>query len=573
MKRYDFNILGGVNINYKIIFSLLTFILILSVSSVSAGITDNDSFNLEVNDEFADINEDITNLNSLNTVEENYLSDSVIESNENDLASFNSNDIAVDSQDNEIIADDEGDNDGSDVDDSGDDTSSDETPLKNTTLTIISQDNWKIYGEKNYTVTLLDEDSNPIENAKIKFNITYPNGKSSSKTSTTNEEGIATLNLNFNLRGNYLIEVSYDGNSEYNPAESVNSTVQFYEKTIIKTSRYGYRSTNLAIKLVTANGNPLANRKIIIFVDETKYTRTTDSKGQVNVKLPSDKKKIKLNCTFSSADFYEKSNRTMDLPVYKKTYTKPLIYVILKGQSFKVSLKGTDGKILKNEKLKITINGKTYTKTTNKKGIAYLKLNLKRNVYQVKLAYGNNSVYGPSTNTTYLEIIDRSGQFKKGLNQMTRLSVYKYLSGGGRAKVTKSIRTMAKKITRKYTTKLEKATAIFNYVRDTLGYDYYANSLRGASKTLKLKRGNCCDHSNLIVALCRAVKIPARYAHAQGCRFKLSGRVEGHVWAQIYVGGKWYSADGTSYKNSLGHVNNWDTRSYYRLHIYRSIPF
>ena len=119
---------------------------------------------------------------------------------------------------------------------------------------------------------------------------------------------------------------------------------------------------------------------------------------------------------------------------------------------------------------------------------------------------------------------------------------------------------------------MEKATAIFNYVRDNLGYSYYANSRKGAAKTLKTKRGNCCDHANLIVALCRASKIPARYSHAKGCRFG-SGLVTGHVWAQIYVNGRWYSADGTSYRNSLGHINNWNTKSYRKLHIYRRIPF
>ena len=171
----------------------------------------------------------------------------------------------------------------------------------------------------------------------------------------------------------------------------------------------------------------------------------------------------------------------------------------------------------------------------------------------------------------------RFGYFRRQNKEYRQEGVFqsdrdRYLSGGGYAKVTKSIKKKSRKITRKYSTKLEKATAIFNYVRDTLGYSYYANSRKGASKTLKTKFGNCCDHTNLIVALCRASKIPARYAHAQGCRFS-DGSVEGHVWAQIYVGGRWYSADGTSYRNSLGHVSNWNTKSYNRLHIYRSIPF
>ena len=212
------------------------------------------------------------------------------------------------------------------------------------------------------------------------------------------------------------------------------------------------------------------------------------------------------------------------------------------------------------------------SRTTNDKGIAYLKLKLPRNRYAVNFSYDNNGVYGPSSNSSYLEIIDSSGQFKKGLNQNTKLSVRKYLYGGGYAKITKAIRKLSEKITSKYSTKLEKATAIYNYVRNNLGYSYYANSKKGAAKTLRTKRGNCCDHANLIVALCRASKIPARYTHAKGCKFG-SGLATGHVWAQIYVNGRWYSADGTSYRNSLGHIKNWNTKSYRKLRIYRSIPF
>ena len=194
-------------------------------------------------------------------------------------------------------------------------------------------------------------------------------------------------------------------------------------------------------------------------------------------------------------------------------------------------------------------------------------------MYKIRYSFGNNGIYGPSCNTSTLNVLDPSGQFKKGLNQNTKKSVKRYLSGGGRAHITKAIRKLAKKLTKKYSTKLEKANAIFNYVRDNLAYSYYPNSRKGAAKTLKYKSGNCCDHANLIVALCRAAKIPARYSHAQGCRFKISGSIEGHVWAQIYVGGRWYSADGTSYRNTLGNIKNWDTRHYYRFRSYRSIPF
>ncbi len=544
----------------------------MSISSVSAEyLNDENSFNLMDNNEVSQFSGAIDDVSGASDSEAyaSSLSDAPVIA-DGDTAGDGADDAAGDG------TDDSGDDTGGDgTGDGGDGTEDDNTEntTKNTTLTIISPNNWEIFDEKDYTVKLVDEDNNPVQQAIINFKIKTPKGNYLTKTSLTDVKGIAILHLNLNLRGIHNIQVSFNGNSDYNPAGSVNSNVMFLEKTKIATAKYSYRSSNLTIRLLTTKGSVLANKKLVIFVDGVKYTRTTDSKGRAFIKMPANKKMIKLTCTFSTSGYYYGSKCVVNLPVYKKTYTKPLVYALLKGKNFKILLKGIDGKILKNEKVKFTINGKSYTRTTNKKGIAYLKINLLRNEYKISFSFDNNSIYGPSSNSSVLNVIDPSGQFKRGLNQNTKLSVSKYLSGGGYAKISKSIKKLSKKITSKYSTKLEKATAIFNYVRNNLEYEYYPNSRKGASKTLKTKAGNCCDHANLIVALCRASKIPARYSHAQGCRFKKSGRVEGHVWAQIYVGGKWYSADGTSYKNSLGHVNNWDTKSYNRLHTYRNIPF
>ena len=118
----------------------------------------------------------------------------------------------------------------------------------------------------------------------------------------------------------------------------------------------------------------------------------------------------------------------------------------------------------------------------------------------------------------------------------------------------------------------DKANAIFKYVRDNIAYEYYADTKYKATGTLSSKRGNCCDHANLVVALCRAAKIPVRYAHAQGCTFS-SGLYTGHVWAQINIDGVWYSADATSKRNELGNIHNWNTNSFNSLKRYNHLPF
>ncbi|MBO7159679.1 MAG: hypothetical protein J6V46_05310 [Methanobrevibacter sp.] len=532
----------------------MLLITILSVSAVSADSMDENSLAL-ISDDLSDSSDNMTLNDSLNGNPNGSLNDGLSANSDDGLDDDLDEDFEDNAQDN-------------------DDLSAEEEPeLKNTSLEIISQDDWKIYGNEDYYVKLVDEDGNPISDALIYFRIEDPEGVCAFETAYTDVDGIAILSLDLSMRGIHNIQVSYYGDLDYNSAESVYSNVILYEMTEIQTPKeYAYISSDFTIKLVDSNGNPLSNKELIIYVDGVEYIKTTDSNGQVYVKMPSDRNSVNFTCFFDGEDYFEQSTLSMTLPVYKKTYTKPLIYTILKGNCFKILLKGADGKILKKEKVKFTINGKTYTRTTWNTGIAYIRLKLSRGKYKISFSYDNNGVYGPSSNSSTLEIIDPSGQFKKGLNQNTKLSVSKYKYGGGYAKITKAIRKLSKKLTSKYSTKLEKATAIFNYVRDNLGYSYYANSKKGAAKTLKTKRGNCCDHSNLIVALCRASKIPARYAHAKGCRFG-SGFTTGHVWAQIYVNGRWYSADGTSYRNSLGHIKNWNTKSYKRHRIYRNIPF
>ena len=118
----------------------------------------------------------------------------------------------------------------------------------------------------------------------------------------------------------------------------------------------------------------------------------------------------------------------------------------------------------------------------------------------------------------------------------------------------------AKDLIKNKNTDLQKATALYNFVRDSIDYVYYENSRRYASSTLSRRGGNCCDQTNLLVAMCRAVGIPVRYVHGTGCQFQ-SGTY-GHVWAQILIDNWWFAADTTSVRNSLGFINNWNYKSY-----------
>ena len=133
---------------------------------------------------------------------------------------------------------------------------------------------------------------------------------------------------------------------------------------------------------------------------------------------------------------------------------------------------------------------------------------------------------------------------------------------------TSSVAALAKSL--KGSTVAITAVNLFNWVRDNIGYSFYYNTKYGAAGTLAHMTGNCCDTANLLVALARDDGITARYVHGY-CDF--SSGWYGHVWAQLYVNGKWYTADATSYANSLGVVKNWNTATATIYGVYNTLPF
>jgi hypothetical protein len=147
-----------------------------------------------------------------------------------------------------------------------------------------------------------------------------------------------------------------------------------------------------------------------------------------------------------------------------------------------------------------------------------------------------------------------------GGNSSTNSSLAIYLKATTNCQVNNAnIKSLASQLTAGLTTDLAKATAIFNYVRDKISYSFYYNTLKGAVGTLNAKSGNCVDQTHLLIALLRASGIASRYVNGEVI-FTQSGKL-GHVWAEVYIDGKWVIADTTSSSNSLGKVNNWNTNN------------
>lgn len=110
------------------------------------------------------------------------------------------------------------------------------------------------------------------------------------------------------------------------------------------------------------------------------------------------------------------------------------------------------------------------------------------------------------------------------------------------------VRKLAAEVTAGKTTPLAKARAIYDYTVDTVAYDKSGTGWgRGdINHACDLKRGNCTDFHALLIGLCRASGIPARFIIG----FPIpEGNKEGpiggyHCWAEFYLEGKgWIPVD------------------------------
>jgi transglutaminase-like putative cysteine protease len=98
--------------------------------------------------------------------------------------------------------------------------------------------------------------------------------------------------------------------------------------------------------------------------------------------------------------------------------------------------------------------------------------------------------------------------------------------------------------------------AIQQWVRDQVAFkSATSNSMTSALNTLQDRVGVCRDFAHLMVALCRALSIPARFT--TGMDFGADpalGPPDFHAYVEVYLSGRWYIFDPSGTAIPLGFV-------------------
>ena len=392
-------------------------------------------------------------------------------------------------------------------------------------------------GTQTYKVLLQDANGKALASKTVKLNV---NGKSYSATTASN--GYASFSVILATKGNYTVSFSFAGDNSYTSnSSSVNINVKAPETVSIKNivagakSLKSYYSTNNKLpSTVTAGGIKFTLAEFTYLMSQA-----IDQLGKSSTKAVSIMYGVSAPSSPSGDNIASKS-------LAKDGY----LNVALKVANYFKENKAAPGSASS------AVGNIIYSEYVD----AFSR---------ILAFYGDNSRLPSYVTITY----SAGAGSGHGLNEKcTETDLSKYLKSTDNCQVNaSSIKSIVNTLTKGLTTAKEKATAIYNYVRDTLSYSFYYNTKYGATGALSAKKGNCVDYSHLLVAMFRTAGLAARYVHGT-CTFS-SGSTYGHVWAQVLIDGQWTVADATSSKNSLGKVANWNTKTFSLIEITNEISF
>ena len=229
-----------------------------------------------------------------------------------------------------------------------------------------------------YYAKFVDIKGNLLANTPVTFNI---NGVF--YTRTTNENGVAKLNINLNP-GEYIITATNPNSNEmYSNVVTVLSNIaENHDLT-----KYYKNASQYVIRLLDDRGKPVGAGVSVEFnINGVFYTRTSNATGHV-------KMNVNLNPgTYIITANYKGLMTSNTITVKPILQAKDLSMRYKDGSKFEVKLLDGQGKAFAGQKITFNINGVFYDRTTDVNGVARLNINLMAGQYIITSMYSNGAV-------------------------------------------------------------------------------------------------------------------------------------------------------------------------------------
>lgn len=264
-----------------------------------------------------------------------------------------------------------------------------------------------VYGNnKHLYVTVKDADDNYLKNVVVLISI---NGKTVKET--TDDHGKIEINPSDYVPGIYNIDFSledikYDNSPatakiNVSKANPTFNTADWNKVTTYGTTSYlsfGYTDSKMkgATLIVDLNGEK---------------TVTLDSDGKASLPLNGlSPNTYNVKIVFKGNSYFNEDVKTLKVTVKKatpkitakaKTFKKSV-----KTKKYSITLKNNLNKAMKNTKVTIKVNKKTYTAKTNSKGVATFKITKlnKKGTFKATVTYKGSSYYNKVTKKVNIKI-------------------------------------------------------------------------------------------------------------------------------------------------------------------------
>ena len=285
-------------------------------------------------------------------------------------------------------------------------------PVVTNVTVAMDKDEYAYGDEAIISFTLKDIDGNNI-NGTLSVSI----GEQNHTVDVT--DGVGSLPVSGLNAGNYVVVTNYGGNENYTSSSAMAKfnvaklTSQIvYENmttTAVDVDTDGRVGEYFYITLTDSKGNALANKFVQIGFNGNVYNRTTDSDGKARLQI-----NLKNAGTYTFAvAFLGDENYNGSFIVAKIVVNKQKGSLTVPNKSYKASatktltatFKSASGKPLASKKITFTVNGKTYSATTDSSGVAKVNVSLSaKGTYSFTAKFAGNNMYAAITKTAKLII-------------------------------------------------------------------------------------------------------------------------------------------------------------------------
>ena len=245
----------------------------------------------------------------------------------------------------------------------------------NTTI----QSSFEIDSNKlNYIVSVLDDNNYAIKNGNVLFNIdnkTYCAAIKNSIANFTyyfNSSGVHNISFKFNRTGFKSLEL--------NQTLDIESVYYHYSSLEVSDITVYGNTVNFNVSLKDYQDKPIENAVISILGKNS----LTDSNGVAKFSLNLAPGTYKLTASFAGKDFHIETSSNFTARVLKSIVLTNNLRAYNSGYTFKVRFYQSSGKVLTNTKISFTINSKSYSATTDAKGILTCSQKLATGTYTLK---------------------------------------------------------------------------------------------------------------------------------------------------------------------------------------------